>query len=111
MVQPSVPWPVLSQRLAYLVGPITGGPSGVIGRSPHQKLALRHVAAVGVEVGDHMLQRRAPGRSQLRVVAVELGHAADPDPVAEPGDRDLVGLVHDRRSGAPAGSVIGTVIE
>ena len=41
MVQPSVPWPVLSQRLAYFARPITGGPSGVIGRRPHQKLGLR----------------------------------------------------------------------
>ncbi len=30
-------------------------------------------------------------------VAVELGHAADADAVAETGDRDLVGFVHDRR--------------
>ncbi|MHC2508596.1 hypothetical protein ACVII1_003834 [Bradyrhizobium elkanii] len=40
MVQPSVPWPVLRCRLAKRVAPITGGPSGVIGRSPHQKVAL-----------------------------------------------------------------------
>ncbi len=39
MVQPKVPWPVLVYRLLYRVGPTTGVPSGVIGRSPVQKLA------------------------------------------------------------------------
>ena len=37
MVQPRVPWPVLSQRFLNFARPITGGPSGVMGRRPDQK--------------------------------------------------------------------------
>ncbi len=36
IVQPSVPWPVLRKRPVIFVGPMTGVPSGVIGRSPDQ---------------------------------------------------------------------------
>ena len=64
---------------------------------PAPEAGLGGVAALGVEVGDDMIERGAPRWPQLRAVAVELGHAADPDPVAQPGDRHLVGLVHDRR--------------
>ena len=40
MVQPSVPWPVASNRFCTGVGPTMGVPSGVMGRRPHQKVAL-----------------------------------------------------------------------
>ena len=60
MVQPRVPWPVLSQRLENFARPITGGPSGVIGRWPAQKVpdaasvaTIRHV--------EHVLGRRVGG--------------------------------------------------
>jgi len=36
MVQPSVPWPVFTNSPGTRVGPTTGVPSGVIGRSPVQ---------------------------------------------------------------------------
>ena len=36
MVQPIWPWPVLSQRLLSGLGPMIGGPSGVIGRRQAQ---------------------------------------------------------------------------
>src|ERR1044072_2369036 len=40
IVQPSVPWPVLRKIPLIFVGPMTGVPSGVIGRRPDQKDAL-----------------------------------------------------------------------
>ena len=40
MVHPSVPWPVLRNNPLIFVGPMTGVPSGVIGRRPDQKEAL-----------------------------------------------------------------------
>ena len=39
MVQPSVPWPVLSQSLPIRVRPISGTLDGVAGRSPAQNSA------------------------------------------------------------------------
>ena len=47
MVQPSVPWPVLTKRFLYRVGPMIGGPSGVIGLNPHQKVASLAAPASG----------------------------------------------------------------
>ena len=59
-----------------------------------------------------MFQRRAARGGQVVAEAGDLGHAADADAVAEPGDGDLVGLVHDGRDRAPRlSSTIGTVIE
>jgi hypothetical protein len=96
IVHPSVPWPVLRNRPLIFVGPITGVPSGVIGRRPDQKEALA-TSPAGEEIGHGMLERLSPGEAEIVGVAGNLRHAADTDAVAETGDGDLVGLVHDSR--------------
>ncbi len=48
------------------------------------------------QVRDRMLERRAARAWQGEVEARDLGRAAHPDPVSQPRDGDLVGLVHHR---------------
>jgi hypothetical protein len=92
------------------VAPITGVPSGVIGRRPDQKLAPpgRRRPETGCRPSAPAC---APAHSAAVVEAGDLGHAADPDAVAQPGDGHLVGLVQQGRDRRAAASTIGAVIE
>jgi len=47
MVQPSVPWPVLSHKLRYRVRPTYGTFDGVVGRRPVQNVAFANAPARG----------------------------------------------------------------
>jgi hypothetical protein len=62
------------------VRPISGGPSGVIGRNPHQKVAARN-RRCPEKVADRMLERAAPDSCSLRSKP-ELRSAANADALA-----------------------------
>jgi hypothetical protein len=71
MVQPKVPWPVFAYRFPYRVAPTTGVQSGVIGRSPVQKLAWLTSPPCGNRSVTECsrVARRGARRRWLKVVA------------------------------------------
>ncbi|STS83566.1 Uncharacterised protein [Klebsiella pneumoniae] len=85
MVQPSVPWPVLSHRFLYAVRPTTGVPSGVIGRRPVQNVACSTWPPRGNRIAHHHLQGFATRLQQRFVKTDDLRHAADPNALNRSG--------------------------
>jgi hypothetical protein len=74
-----------------------GVPSGVIGRSPHQKLACDWSPEPPNRSSTEFVSVAWRFGFRLRSKAGDFRHAADADAVAQTGDRDLVGFVHHGR--------------
>ncbi len=72
IVQPIWPWPVLSQRLASGLGPMIGGPSGVIGRRQAQYSGRSKAAARGEELARHFQHMHEIARFEAGVIAGEI---------------------------------------
>ncbi len=95
MVQPSVPWPVLSHRFLYAVRPTTGVPSGVIGRRPVQNVACSTWPPRGNRSRTTISRVSRRGCSSVLLKPTISRHAADPNALIEAGDGDFVSLIKD----------------
>ncbi len=93
MVQPIWPWPVLSQRLASGLGPMIGGPSGVIGRRQAQYSGRSKAAARGEQLARDFQHMREIARFEAGVVAGEIRGGGQAQPVAQPGKGDEVRFI------------------
>ncbi len=95
MVQPSVPWPVLSHR--FFIRCAADHRRAVRRHRPQARPERRllHVAAAREQIAHHHLQGFATRLQQRFVKTDDLRHAADPNALIEAGDGDFVSLIKD----------------
>ena len=105
--QPLEPWPRLSHTPGMPLAPITGGPSGNIGRAPFQLCALACTAAPGNQSSSHLVQRGQGSVVGGLQRAAQLGATGHAHALAEAADGDLVALVDQRRARADVAMLAG----
>ena len=110
MVQPIWPWPVLSQRLLSGLGPMIGGPSGVIGRRQAQYSGIKGGGA-REELARRLQHVDEVTGFEVRVIAGEIRSGGQAQPITQPREGYEVRSSTPKCTGAASGSAIGSVTE